>query len=118
MWWFQISLNRTHIRYLSPIVVMELTVGIRTAHDRKIVDALFEPYFKAKRIIPINSVLYYKVGECLASLAKRYGKAVTSFSHDILIALSAFSMGSTLFTSNRKDFEKISKIVPVRIEYV
>ena len=107
-------LDRSFIRFLSPIVMMELMAGARTPRHRKILDRLFYPYSRAHRMISLNPQIYYKGGEALAKI----GPAHKGLSHDILIALSAASIGATLFTSNRKDFEKISRFVPVRVEYV
>ncbi len=106
--------DRSYIRFLSPIVMMELMAGARTPHSRKILDQLFHPYSQARRIISLGPPLYYKAGQCLAKV----GSFHHGLSHDILIAHSAASVGAVLFTSNRKDFEKISKLVSMRVEYV
>ncbi len=109
--------QRSHIRFISPIVVMELRAGAINTALQRIVDQLLSPYSKASRIIELHSNLYYKAGECLAKLNKEIRKS-KGFSNDLLIALSAISIGATLFTSNHKDFEKISKILPLKWEKV
>lgn len=109
--------DRNHIRYLSPIVVMELMAGARTPKQRKIVDQLIAPYSKAKRLLFLSPSLYYKAGECLAKLpAQQVPKK--GFSHDLLIALSALSIGATLFTSNKDDFARIRRYIPITVEYL
>ncbi len=108
--------DRAHIRFMSPIVMMELRAGAINSHLQKIVDQLLEPYSKALRIIELHSNLYYKAGDCLSKLRRVVPHR--GFSNDLLIALSAISIGATLFTSNCKDFEKISKVLPLKWEGV
>ncbi len=104
--------ERSHIRFMSPIVLMELCAGAVNSSLKKIVDQLLLPYSKAHRIIELNANIYYKAGECLSKLNKEI-QGHKGFSHDLLIALSTLSVGATLFTSNGKDFKKISKILPL-----
>lgn len=108
--------DRTHIRYMSPVVIMELLAGAKTPRQKKVVDKLIHPYSKASRLISISSGLFYKAGCCLEKLqASQLSKG---FTHDLLIALSAASVGAVLFTSNKKDFARIARQVPVKMEYV
>lgn len=109
--------DRAQIRYLSPIVLMELMAGARTPHQRKTVDSLIKPYSKAQRIIHLGANHYYRAGECVARLIKE-GPVSKGLSHDLLIALSAVSIGATLFTNNKRDFERIKKLIPVDIQYL
>jgi predicted nucleic acid-binding protein len=106
--------DRKMVRFLSPIVLMELLAGVRTTRQKRAVHSLLDPYSRANRLIPLNSRVYFKAGECLA----RIGEFHLGLSHDILIALSALSIGAVLFTSNKKDFSRIGKYVPALIEYV
>lgn len=108
----------SQIRYLSPIVLMELMAGARTPHQKKTVDRLLKPYSKAYRIIHLGANLFYKAGECIARMSHAGGQIPKDITHDLLIALSAASIGATLFTSNKKDFERIRKFVPVEVHYV
>lgn len=105
--------DRSFIRFLSPIVVMELLAGAQTSRERKTLDKLFRPYDKAGRIIPMGSNLFSRAGQCLSKMGSHRGLA-----HDVLIALSAVSIGATLLTNNRRDFERIAKFVPLRAQYV
>jgi predicted nucleic acid-binding protein len=111
-------MSREHIRYLSPVVVMELLAGARGPSSRKYLDRLFQPYSKAQRMITLHSNHYYKTGECIARLKAKRGEVGVGLSHDILIAISALSVGATLFTSNRKDFSKIQEYIPFRAHYL
>jgi predicted nucleic acid-binding protein len=109
---------RDQIRYLSPIVMMELLAGGRKPELQKDLDRLFAPYSKAQRLIHLQSSHYYKAGECLARLAAKRKEIHLGLSHDILIAVSALSVGATLFTTNRKDFIQIRNFLPVKLEFL
>jgi predicted nucleic acid-binding protein len=111
-------LNRTHFRFLSPIVLMELRAGARTRKQQKVVDRLLLPYSKAQRIIQIHTNLYYKAGELIAAMNLEKRELKGGLIHDILIALSAHSIGATCLTANKKDFERIARRVPVKMSYV
>lgn len=109
--------DRNCIRYLSPIVLMELRAGGTNSKAIRALDRLVAPYFKAGRILTLEPAHYYSAGVCVSklNLKNRSSRAIT---HDILIALSAQSKGAVLFTSNKKDFERIREHVPLKIEYV
>ncbi|OGX08845.1 MAG: hypothetical protein A2Z88_01340 [Omnitrophica WOR_2 bacterium GWA2_47_8] len=97
---------------------MELLAGARTPKQRRVVERLLKPYSQASRIIHLEATTYYKAGVALAKLGidrKSMGKG---FSHDLLIALSAHSIGATLFTQNKNDFVLIAKAVPVKLQFV
>lgn len=110
--------DRSQIRYLSPVVLMELMAGARVPRQRKVVDRLLKPYSKAYRIIHLGANLFSRAGECLARMSRDGISIHKSMSHDLLIALSAASIGATLFTSNKKDFERIGQFVDVEMRYV
>jgi len=107
--------DRSQFRYLSPVVILELMAGAHRPIQQKALDRLFLPYSKAARIVRLDPNHHYKAGQCLASLR---GPTSKGLSHDVLIAVSALSIGATLFTSNRSDFEKIRRNVPFKVEYV
>lgn len=109
--------DRHQIRYLSPIVLMELRAGAQSPRQIRAIEQLIYPYLKASRAVLLEERDYFRAGECLARLAKRQSIG-RGLSDDVLIALSAVRVGATLYTSNRKDFEPIGRSVAVRIEYV
>lgn len=109
--------DRSHVRFLSPVVIMELSAGIRESRHKRVVDQLIDPYSRAGRVVPLTGSDFYKAGQCLAKL--KIGKSISpGFSHDVLIALSTISVGATLFTQNRKDFERIAHHLPLKMELV
>ena len=110
--------NSRHIRYLSPIVLMELRVGAILPESLKGLEMLFHAYEKAERIIDLSSVVYLKAGTVLQRILKKNGSIKKGLSHDVLIAFSAISMGATLWTSNRSDFKMIQEHCPLKLEFL
>lgn len=110
--------DRSHIRYLSPLVTMELLAGARTPVQQRVVERLIRPYIRANRLITLHSRLYMQAGTALAKLKITKKTLRRGFSNDLLIALSTLSIGATLFTNNHDDFALISKVIPLKIEYV
>jgi predicted nucleic acid-binding protein len=110
--------SRHQIRYLSSVVMMELLAGARKPEQRRLLDRMFVPYSKALRLISLDANHFYKAGECLSSLGMRRKEIHMGLSHDVLIAISALSIGATLFTSNKKDFSQIQALLPVKVEYL
>ena len=116
--WLDLFTERSYIRFISPIVIMELRAGVRNTKQQKAIDRLLWSYSKAGRIIELYPNLFYKSGEIMAEMGLTKRSAKRTLSHDILIALSAYSIGANLFTSNRKDFEKIAQYLPLKVSYL
>ena len=112
----EIFYDRTMFRFLSPIVVMELRAGAHASSDIKTLDRLFSPYSRAGRIISLPGNIFIKAGEIIQKVHRTYGGLSHGFSHDVLIALSAASIGATVFTTNKNDFEKIALFVPISLQ--
>jgi len=105
------------IRYLSVIVVMELRAGARTRGGRAAVDHLVRAYSSGGRLVSPPLLVFERAGSLLRRL-KLAGREVRSaaFVNDVLIALSARSIGATVVTSNVRDFEAIRRIEPFALE--
>ncbi len=110
--------SRHHIRYLSSVVAMELLAGSKTPESRRALDKLFLPYSKAQRLVSPEANHYYKAGECLARLSSKLGEVHLGFSHDVLIAVSAVTLGATLFTENKRDFQLLKEQFPLLVEFL
>lgn len=114
----QLFYDRTKFRFLSPIVAMELRAGARNTSEIRLLDRLFLPYSNARRLISLNANIYLRAGEIIQRVHQAYGQFSPGFSHDVLIALSAASIGATLFTSNKRDFEKIAAYQTLKLEFL
>ena len=110
--------ERTAFRFLCPVVAMELRAGANDARKIRDLDYLFRPYSNANRIISITANMYLKAGEIIQKINRSCGGISPGLSHDVLIAISATSIGARLYTSNAKDFEKIAKFLPMDLQLV
>ena len=101
------------VRYLSSIVAMELYAGVHLKKDKDGVDRIYNIFNKTRRIVVPEKSSFPKAGIVLDNLRTRQGydlKKTVSLSHDVLIALSALSIGATVITENQKDFLAIQRV--------
>jgi predicted nucleic acid-binding protein len=101
------------VRYLSSIVAMELYAGAHRKKDREGVDRVYTIFSKTGRIVVPAKNLFQRAGLVLAALRTKHGyelKKAISLSHDVLIALSALSIGATIITENQNDFLAIRSV--------
>ena len=102
-----------HAKYLSSVVLMELMAGASDSEDRKIITKLHTVHKKAGRMATPTESNYAEAGDILLELQRSKGydlKKSFTLTNDVLIALTARSIGATLCTQNRKDFEAIREI--------
>jgi predicted nucleic acid-binding protein len=110
--------RRENIKYLSAVVLMELLAGAFTARDRRLVHQLKTAFAKAHRVLVPMSSVYEEAGEVLRKLqqSRRYSQAATyGLVNDVLIALSARSIGATVVTQNERDFAAIQGVRPFKL---
>jgi predicted nucleic acid-binding protein len=105
------------IRYLSAVVVMELRAGARTRGGRAAADQLVRGYVAADRLVAPPAGIFDRAGSLLRRL-KLAGREVRSaaFVNDVLIALTARTLGATVLTANHADFEAIHRVEPFLLE--
>ncbi|HTB56409.1 MAG TPA: PIN domain-containing protein [Polyangia bacterium] len=105
------------VRYLSAVVVMELRAGARTRKGRSAIDQLIRAHASGGRLVSPQVAVFEKAGSLLRRL-KLAGREVRSaaFVNDVLIALSARSIGAAVVTSNVRDFEAIRRVEPFALE--
>lgn len=106
------------IRYLPAIVHMELRAGAKLTKARRALDKLVRTYRSVGRVIVLDDPAFGLAGATLRALRER-GKEVrrASLVNDVLIALSARSVGATLMTADA-DHAEIGALVDVRVEVV
>jgi predicted nucleic acid-binding protein len=105
------------VRYLSAVVVMELRAGVSHRASRDAVDALTRGYRSAGRLVAPSSEVFERAGAVLRKL-KLAGHNVrdASLCNDVLIALTARSIGATVVTANAADFASIQQVEPFAFE--
>ena len=94
--------------------MMELTAGARSVRDRRFLRTFFSAFRRAGRILLPTAAVFDEAGEVLRRLRERgHGMGgACSLSNDVLITLSARSIGAVVITQNRTDFEAIRAIRP------
>jgi predicted nucleic acid-binding protein len=100
---------------------MELSAGARSLHDRKVLDTLFSAFRRAGRILVPAVSVYEEAGEVVRLLQTKRDynlQGAFSLANDVLIALSARSIGATVQTQNWTDFEAIRAVRPFRLAIV
>ncbi len=113
--------ERNAVRYLSAVVILELLVGARSPRDRRALKALVTDFRRSGRILVPTASVYEEAGEVLRRLQAEMGYGVSGASslvNDVLIALSARSIGATVITQNRGDFEAIQTTSPFKLAIV
>jgi tRNA(fMet)-specific endonuclease VapC len=97
------------IRFLSPVVLMELRLGANTPRRHRAVDRI-QAAFPANRLIAPLPSLFDHAGRLFRALHgdgsgfdDRLGPM-----NDLLIALTARQIGATIVTSNLEEFSRIA----------
>ena len=93
--------------YFSSIVAQELLAGARSPAGRRRVDTLFQPFEKVGRIVTPHHNHWKDAGAILAEILHsrpNLKNKLPTLVNDCLLALSARSIGATLYTRNRDDF--------------
>lgn len=107
--------------YLSSIVLMELKAGAHSKESRKAVNELFEFFKRVERVVTPSVKDYAKAGEIISDLQRIKGYDVrksASITNDCLLAVSARSVGATLYTQNQKDFHAIHDVFNFEVRYI
>ena len=87
--------------------MMELSAGAFSVRDRRLIRTVTTAFAKAGRILVPTVAIYDEAGDVLRRLqiAKRYTlSGAYGLVNDVLIALSARSIGATVITQNERDF--------------
>jgi predicted nucleic acid-binding protein len=115
-----ILFERDAVKHLSAVVLMELRAGAFSAADRRLVRRVATAFRKTGRILTPSRTVFDEAGDALRSLQGRGFRIETSHSivNDVLIALSARSIGATLVTQNERDFTVIQAVRPFELRVV
>lgn len=106
------------VRYLSAVVLMELRVGATMLPARRALDQLARPYRAGGRLVTPGAEIFDQAGRTLQRL-RESGCEVrkASLVNDVLIALSARSIGATLLTADA-DYQAIGSVVEFKLEMI
>jgi predicted nucleic acid-binding protein len=101
--------------YFSSVVSDELLAGAKSRTGRRNVEALLRPFERAGRIVTPTHQNWRETGVILSELMEAridLKSKLAGLANDCLLALSARSIGATLYTRNRTDFSLIQKLRP------
>ena len=113
--------QRDSVKYLSAVVIMELSAGAFSVRDRRLVREVTSAFAKVGRILAPTVSIYEDAGEVLRRLQESQGYTMASaygLVNDVLIALSARSVGAVVITQNERDFEAIQAIRSFKLAVV
>ncbi len=105
--------NETSNIYFSSVVAQELISGVISESGKKNVETIFGPFEKVRRMVTPGHTAWKEAGEILSILRRGKPNLKTKLSqmvNDILIAMSARSIGATVITLNSSDFEAIKSV--------
>jgi predicted nucleic acid-binding protein len=103
---------------LSAVVVHELLIGARGAHQRRQLEALIE-VFRTRRRLHVPSLATWRLAATIDQDVRDLGGytsslAQRSFANDILLAATARELGATVITRNLADFRVIGRVAPIK----
>ncbi len=97
---------------------MELLAGAFSTRDRRLIRDITLPFAKANRIVTPTVSIYEEAGDVLRRLQRLHGYSMPSaygLVNDVLIALSARSIGASVITQNERDFAAIQSTRPFKL---
>jgi len=113
--------QRGTVKYLSAIVLMELWAGARTKKAERLLYQLQKPYVNAGRIVTLSSEDYITIGQFFSDFRPEYRELCkrSDFVNDVQIAVTALSIGATLYTENITHFDIIAdRMKSLKLEYL
>jgi predicted nucleic acid-binding protein len=113
--------QRDAVKHLSAVVIMELAAGAFSLRDRRLVREISSAFGRVGRIVAPTVSMYQEAGEILRRLQESLDYTLASahgLANDVLIALSARSIGAVVITQNDRDFAAIKKIHPFKLSIV
>jgi predicted nucleic acid-binding protein len=114
----EIQFQRDTVKHLSAVVLMELCAGGFSSSDRRLVQRVERAVAKAGRILVPSRAVFAEAGDALRRLQADRGYHI-EISHsivaDVLIALSARSIGAAVVTQNERHYRAIQAIRPFQL---
>jgi predicted nucleic acid-binding protein len=113
-----IIFQRGAVKHLSAVVLMELLAGAFSAKDRRLIRDITLPFAKANRMVTPTVSIYEEAGDVLRRLQQVHGYSMSKaygLVNDVLIAISARSIGASVITLNERDFAAIQSVEPFKL---
>lgn len=113
--------RRDAVRCLSAVVLMELYAGVRSARDRRLIRGIASSSAGSGRLLLPGQRVYEDAGHVLRGLRTQHDydlAGARALASDVLIALSARSIGATVITQNERDFRAIQRMRRFTLEVV
>jgi predicted nucleic acid-binding protein len=110
--------QRDAVKHLSAVVLMELRAGAFAVRDRRLVQRVESTFARAGRILLPSRAVFAEAGDVLRRLQARRGfqfKTSHSIVNDVLIALSARSIGATVVTQSADHYRAIEAVKPFQL---
>ena len=111
----EVLFQRETVRYLSAVVLMELRAGAFSQRDRRLLRQLEAVFERAGRVLTPSHAVFAEAGDVLRRLQADRGYnigASQSIANDVLIAMSARSIGAVVVTQNERDYRAIRAVRP------
>ena len=114
---FEARTNRP-LCYMSSLVAMELFAGCRTARLQQAMTSFLKPFEKGGRLVTPDHGVYLESARILCEFGLEGVRLDDrrKLVSDVLIAVSAARAGIIVVTANAKDFERIAKHSPNRLD--
>jgi predicted nucleic acid-binding protein len=117
----EVLFERETVKYLSAVVLMELRAGAFSERDRRLLQRLQTAFERAGRVLTPSRSVFAEAGDALRRLQADRGYSIGashSIANDVLIALSARSIGASVVTQNGRDYRAIRAVRPFRLAIV
>jgi predicted nucleic acid-binding protein len=114
----EIIFQRDAVKYLSAVVLMELRAGAFSPADRRALGRIQAAFEGAGRLLAPTRAVFVEAGDTLRRLQSESGYTISarsSIANDVLIALSARSIGATVVTRNERDYRAIERVRPFHL---
>jgi predicted nucleic acid-binding protein len=105
--------RQNSIKHMSAVVLMELRAGAFARPDRRLLDRIETAFDKAGRILVPTRRVFTEAGDALRRLQAARGfrrESPAAMANDVLIALSARSIGATVVTENERHYRAIQAV--------
>jgi predicted nucleic acid-binding protein len=108
------------VTFFSSVVSQELLAGATDTLKRATVEGLYRPFERSRRLVTPSHFVWIYAGRILGTIRSQRkdlkDRLAGSFVNDLLIALSAKSVGAKVITLNADDFTLIRRYVAFAFE--